>query len=81
MSDTLMISVSGVRGLVGTDLTPEFVARWAAAFGTLVRATGARIVRASLSEPARLIADNAGDEGAVIVERIRAEGDSRGYNA
>lgn len=30
-----MISVSGVRGLVGTDLTPEFVARWAAAFGTL----------------------------------------------
>jgi chaperonin GroEL len=44
-------------------------------------ATGARIVRASLSEPARLIADNAGDEGAVVVERIRAEGDSRGYNA
>src|SRR5437762_5068938 len=34
MSDTLMISVSGVRGLVGTDLTPEIVARWAAAFGT-----------------------------------------------
>src|SRR5216117_390159 len=34
MSDTLMISVSGVRGLVGTDLTPEVVARWAAAFGT-----------------------------------------------
>src|SRR5438034_3099706 len=34
MSDTLMVSVSGVRGLVGTDLTPEIVARWAAAFGT-----------------------------------------------
>src|SRR2546421_8934823 len=34
MSDTLMISVSGVRGLVGTDLTPEVVARGAAAFGT-----------------------------------------------
>src|SRR5258705_141636 len=33
MSDTLMVSVSGVRGLVGTDLTPEIVARWAAAFG------------------------------------------------
>jgi len=29
-----MVSVSGVRGLVGTDLTPEVVARWAAAFGT-----------------------------------------------
>lgn len=34
MSDTLMVSVSGVRGLVGKDLTPEVVARWAAAFGT-----------------------------------------------
>src|SRR3989441_10927340 len=34
MTDTLMVSVSGVRGLVGTDLTPEVVARWAAAFGT-----------------------------------------------
>jgi chaperonin GroEL len=44
-------------------------------------ATGARIVRDSLVEPARLIADNAGDEGAVIVERIRTEGDTRGYNA
>src|SRR6266702_2609853 len=34
MSDNLMGSVSGVRGLVGIDLTPEVVARWAAAFGT-----------------------------------------------
>ena len=34
MSGTLMVSVSGVRGIVGTDLTPESVARWAAAFGT-----------------------------------------------
>jgi phosphomannomutase len=34
MSDTLMVSVSGIRGLVGVDLTPEMVARWAAAFGT-----------------------------------------------
>ena len=40
-------------------------------------ATGARIVRDSLAEPARLIADNAGVEGAVVVERIRSEGDSR----
>jgi chaperonin GroEL len=44
-------------------------------------ATGAKIVRSSLSEPAKLIADNAGAEGAVVVERIRTEGDSRGYNA
>ena len=33
MPETLMISVSGVRGIVGTDLTPEMTARWAAAFG------------------------------------------------
>jgi chaperonin GroEL len=44
-------------------------------------ATGARIVRQALAEPARLIAGNAGQEGAVIVERIRAESDSRGYDA
>jgi chaperonin GroEL len=44
-------------------------------------ATGAKIVRDSLQEPARLIAHNAGDEGAVVVERIRSEGDSRGYDA
>jgi chaperonin GroEL len=43
--------------------------------------TGARIVRDALSEPARLIAENAGYEGAVIVERIRSEGDGRGFNA
>src|SRR5436189_4649389 len=42
MSDTLMISVSGVRGLVGTDLTPEMVARWAAAFGVWGKGNGGR---------------------------------------
>ena len=31
-----MVSVSGVRGIVGTDLTPETVARYAAAFGALL---------------------------------------------
>ncbi|HTI06751.1 MAG TPA: phosphoglucosamine mutase [Gemmatimonadales bacterium] len=41
MSDTLMISVSGIRGLVGKDLTPEMVARWAAAFGVWSRERGA----------------------------------------
>jgi phosphomannomutase len=43
MSDTLMISVSGMRGHVGTDLTPELVSRHAAALGAWVRqATGRR---------------------------------------
>ena len=35
-----MVSVSGVRGLVGTDLTPELVARYGASFGTLLREAG-----------------------------------------
>ena len=37
MSDTLMISVSGIRGHVGTDLTPELVARYAGALGAWAR--------------------------------------------
>jgi phosphomannomutase len=41
MSDTLMISVSGMRGHVGTDLTPELVARHAAALGAWTRRNGA----------------------------------------
>jgi phosphomannomutase len=40
MSDTLMISVSGMRGIVGKDLTPELVARHAAALGAWVRQNG-----------------------------------------
>ena len=44
-------------------------------------ATGARIVRDALSEPAKLIAQNAGHEGAVVVGHIRTEGDHRGFDA
>src|SRR5438094_3442694 len=44
-------------------------------------ATGATIVLRSLHEPAKLIADNAGFEGAVVVERIRGESNGVGFNA
>jgi phosphomannomutase len=44
MSDTLMISVSGMRGIVGKDLTPELVARHAAALGAWARASGRPVV-------------------------------------
>jgi chaperonin GroEL len=44
-------------------------------------ATGATIVLRSLQEPAKLIADNAGFEGAVVVERIRGESNGVGLNA
>jgi phosphomannomutase len=44
MSDTLMISVSGMRGIVGKDLTPELVARHAAALGAWARQNGKPVV-------------------------------------
>jgi chaperonin GroEL len=43
--------------------------------------TGAQIVRRALAEPARLIAQNAGFEGSVIVEQIRSEKDAAGFDA
>ena len=47
-----MVGVAGVRGLVGTDLTPEVVARWAAAFGTWAK-SGAKAVKIVLGRDAR----------------------------
>jgi chaperonin GroEL len=44
-------------------------------------ATGATIVRRALAEPARLIAQNAGYEGSVVVERLRGEKAAVGFNA
>ncbi|MGH8897801.1 MAG: chaperonin GroEL [Egibacteraceae bacterium] len=44
-------------------------------------ATGANIVRRALSEPLRWIANNAGLEGSVIVERVRALKQGEGLNA
>ena len=37
-----MVGVSGVRGIVGKDLTEEIVARWARAFGAWARENGKR---------------------------------------
>jgi chaperonin GroEL len=43
---------------------------------------GANIVRRALEEPLRQIAQNAGVEGAVVVEKVRGEkGENYGYNA
>jgi phosphomannomutase len=51
MSNTLMISVSGIRGHVGTDLTPELVARYAAALGAWSRS--AQVDRPTTRPPVR----------------------------
>ena len=44
-------------------------------------ATGARIVLRSLEAPARLIADNAGHEGAVVVREVEDTDGNKGFNA
>jgi chaperonin GroEL len=44
-------------------------------------ATGARIVARSLEEPLKQIAVNAGEEGGVVVEKVKALSGSSGYNA
>ena len=44
-------------------------------------ATGARTVLESLDSPARHIADNAGIEGALVVQHVLAETGSNGFNA
>jgi len=43
-SDTLMISVSGIRGIVGRDLTPEIVSRYAGALGAWASDLGRPLV-------------------------------------
>ena len=53
MSDTLMISVSGIRGHVGTDLTPELVARYAAALGAWSLSRPPATTRSAGTPPAR----------------------------
>ena len=50
--------------------------------GTEDEKTGIEIVRRALEEPIRLIAQNAGAEGSIVVARIRASKDKNfGYNA
>ncbi|UCE82935.1 MAG: chaperonin GroEL, partial [Deltaproteobacteria bacterium] len=44
-------------------------------------AFGVRIVRRALEEPARQIANNAGHEGSVVVERLKNEKGAFGFNA
>ena len=44
-------------------------------------ATGARIIAAALEAPVKLIAANAGHEGAVIVQTVEAASGSNGFNA
>ena len=44
-------------------------------------ATGVKIVKRALEEPLRIIAENAGEEGSVVANRIKGEKKGLGYNA
>ncbi len=44
-------------------------------------ATGARVVRRALSEPLRWIAENGGEQGYVVVAKVKELGVGNGYNA
>ena len=44
-------------------------------------ATGVRVVRRSIDEPLRWIAENGGDEGYVVVAKVRESGVGNGFNA
>jgi len=43
--------------------------------------SGARIVYRALEEPIRQIAENAGADASIVVDRVRTQGDSIGFNA
>jgi chaperonin GroEL len=43
--------------------------------------TGVRIVHRALEEPIRQIAENAGADGSLVVDKVRAQEDSIGFNA
>ena len=73
MSDTLMISVSGMRGHVGTDLTPELVARHAAALGAWVRTSAAsQVAAAGRPRPAVVLGRDARTSGAMFTHAAMA---------
>lgn len=43
--------------------------------------TGARIIERALSAPLRQIAENAGQEGAIILQQVEKQSENNGYNA
>src|SRR2546430_14470522 len=73
MTDTLMVGVSGIRGIVGKDLTDEVVGRYARAFGRWAKARKPVVVvgrDARESGPAfeRAVGDGVGSVGCAVVK-------------
>jgi len=65
----------------GTALVNVFAAVAAVKTNTADEQTGVNIVLRALEEPVRIIAANAGQEGSVVVERLKKEAVGVGYNA
>jgi len=70
MSDTLMVSVSGIRGHVGSDLTPELVARYAAALGAWSRS--AQPAGGSRGRPAVVLGRDSRTSGPMFAQAAAA---------
>src|SRR2546428_12129916 len=73
MTDTLMVGVSGIRGIVGKDLTDEVVGRYARPFGRWAKARKPVVVvgrDARESGPAfeRAVVDGLGSVGCAVVK-------------
>src|SRR2546422_828643 len=73
MTDTLMVGVSGIRGIVGKDLTDEVVGRYARAFGRWAKARKPVVVvgrDARESGPAfeRAVVEGLGSVGCAVVK-------------
>lgn len=68
----LMVSVSGVRGRIGHGLTPEVVARFAAAFGAWARESSGR------SDPRVVLARDTRTSGAMLARAVTAALQSTG---
>lgn len=69
--DALMLSVSGCRGVVGSTLTPEVIARFAGAVGTWARARVEDPGKRSVRRPV-VVLGNDGRSGGELVSQIAA---------
>lgn len=71
MSDTLVVSISGIRGIIGSGFTPDVIVRYASAYGDWIL-EGAR------SSPVVIVGRDARQSGAIcsqlVVATLRSQG-------
>src|SRR3954471_11953447 len=67
-----MISVSGIRGHVGTDLTPELVSRYAAALGAWSSSQSGRLPVRQSARPAVVLGRDSRTSGPMFAQAAAA---------